>query len=408
MLTSINLLLILVFLFIACEAQKLPYSSIEFTSDLKDFKELTTFREILKDVEIIAIGENTHGLGQVFQAKADLVKFLHQELGFNLILFESGFGDGALAWEQFDSLSNKAFTLSFTSNFYYHSKEILELMGYVKTQDRKLVVQGFDCQPQQNYLITRMVQIVTPIDSLFAKSVKLEFRNFNKLYQFENDKDTISFYKQRDEFVSFLDRYTKIIKENEQRLLKSGTTQNEIEAIRKSNQIFTDTYSKIEFGSMMGWPISANIRDKSLFETIKWFKENSPESKIIIWAQNSHIENKPKPNSSVNWMGHSLKETYGNKYYSLGAVVYSGKNLEYNRSFDFEHNDKDYLAYHLNQFNSEAFILNLRNYRQNDFINESLLGMESGGNTVRFIAKERFDGILFIKYSGIPQIITDK
>ncbi len=401
------LIIILLFLSTSCKAQTLLNPKIEFTSDLRDFNNLSALRETLKDVEIIALGENTHGLGEVFRVKSDLVKFLHKELGFNLILFESGFGDGALAWEQFDSLSTKDLTLSFTSNFYYHSNEILELMEYVKSQDKKLKIQGFDCQPQQNFLINRMSQIVIPIDSVFAKSVKVEFRNFNKLYQYENDNDTISFYKQRDEFVSFLDSYTKIMKENEQRLLNSGTTQNEIEAIRKSNQIFTDTYSKIEFGSMMGWPISANIRDKSLFETIKWFKENNPEAKIIIWAQNSHIENKPKPNNSVNWMGHSLKETYGNKYYSLGVDVYSGKNLEYNRSFDFEHNNKEYLAYHLNKFNREVFILDLRNNKQNDFINESLLGMESGGNTAWFIAKERFDGILFVKYSDIPQLIKD-
>lgn len=402
------LILILLFLSTSCKAQTLLNPKIEFTSDLRDFNNLSALREILKDVEIIALGENTHGLGEVFRVKSDLVKFLYKELGFNLILFESGFGDGALAWEQFDSLSTKDLTLSFTSNFYYHSNEILELMEYVKSQDKKLKIQGFDCQPQQNFLINRMSQIVIPIDSVFAKSVKVEFRNFNKLYQYENHKDTISFYKQRDEFVSFLDRYTKILKENEQRLLNSGTTQNEIEALKKSNQIFKDTYSKIEFGSMMGWPISANIRDKSLFETIKWFKENNPKTKIIIWAQNSHIENKPNPNNGVNWMGHSLKETYGDKYYSLGAVVYSSKNLEYKRSFDFEHNDKDYLAYYLNKFNKAAFVLNLRNYKQNDFINESLLGMESGGNTSRFIAKERFDGILFIKYSDIPQLIKDK
>ncbi len=403
-----HLTLILLFLFTSCKAQTFFDSSIEFTSDLRDFRNLSALRETLKDVEIIALGENTHGLGHVFEAKTDLVKFLHKELGYNLILFESGFGDGALAWEQFDYLSTEDFTLSFTSNFYYHSKEIVELMEYVKTQDKKLRVQGFDCQPQQNFLVKRMVQMAEPIDSLFAKSVKSELRNFNKLYQFENDKDTIGFYKQRDEFVSFLALYDKILNENEQKLLKSGTTLDEINAIRKSNQIFIYTYSKIEFGSMMGWPISANVRDKSLFETIKWFKEKSPETKIIIWAQNSHIENKPKPNNSVNWMGHSLKKTYGNKYYSLGAVVYSGKNLDYNRSFDFEHNDKDYLAYHLNQYKRDGFVLDLRGYIKDDFINEPLLGMESGGNTARFIAKERFDGLLFIKYSDIPTLIMEK
>jgi len=403
-----NLILVFLLLFTSCKAQTLFDSSIAFTSDLEDFKKLSALRETLKDVEIIALGENTHGLGQVFKAKSDLVKFLHKELGYNLILFESGFGDGALAWEQIDSLTTKEFTLSFTSNFYYHSTQISELMEFIKTQDKMLRIQGFDCQPQQNFLIKRMSQIVAPLDSLFAKAVKMEFRNFNKLYQFESVKDTTSFYKQRDEFVSFLGLYDKILNENEQKLLKTGTTLDEINVIRKSNQIFIYTYSKIEFGSMMGWPISANVRDKTLFETIKWFKENNPKTKIIIWAQNSHIENKPKPNNNVNWMGHSLKETYGNKYYSLGAVVYSGKNLDYNRSFDFEHNDKDYLAYHLNQYNRECFILDLRNYIKDDFIKKPLLGMESGGNTARSIAKERFDGILFIKYSGIPQLITDK
>lgn len=402
------LILILLFPFTSCKAQTLFNSSIEFTSDLRDFNNLTALRETLKDVEIFALGENTHGLGQVFKAKADLVKFLHKELGFNLVLFESGFGDGALAWEQFDTLSTEAFTLSFTSNFYYHSKEILELMKYVKTQDKKLKIQGFDCQPQQDFLIKRMFQIATPIDSIFAKTVKVEFRNFNKLYQFENDKDTINFYKQRDEFVSFLDTYDKMLNENEQKLLRLGTTLDEINAIKKSNQIFTYTYSKIKFGSMTGWPVSANIRDKSLLETVKWFKDNNPETKIIIWAQNSHIENKPFVGNSPNWMGHGLKKTYGSKYYSLGTEVYSGKSLEYNRSFDFEHNDKEYLAYHLNQFNRELFILNLRSYKQNDFIYKSLLGMSSGGYTGRYIAKERFDGILFIKYSDIPQLIIDK
>ncbi len=273
------LIIILLFLSTSCKAQTLLNPKIEFTSDLRDFNNLSALRETLKDAEIIALGENTHGLGEVFRVKSDLVKFLHKELGFNLILFESGFGDGALAWEQFDSLSTKDLTLSFTSNFYYHSNEILELMEYVKSQDKKLKIQGFDCQPQQNFLINRMSQIVIPIDSVFAKSVKVEFRNFNKLYQYENDKDTISFYKQRDEFVSFLDRYTKIMKENEQRLLNSGTTQNEIEALKKSNQIFKDTYSKIEFGSMMGWPISANIRDNLYLKQLNGSKKIIPKQK---------------------------------------------------------------------------------------------------------------------------------
>lgn len=391
--------------FCSCSAQTDFNSTIKFTSDLENFESLSGLKESLKDVELIALGENTHGLGKVFEAKTELVKFLHQELGFDLVLFESGFGDAALAWEQFDSLSTREFTSSFSSNFYYHSEEIENLVSYVKSKNGKLKIQGFDCQPQQNYLIKRMTEIAQPIDSILAKSVSLEMRNFNNLYQYENDKDTLAFNNQRDQFIDFINKYNSFLDRNIDDLLNSGTTKKEIDALKKSNEIFIDTYSKINIGEIMSWPAAYNIRDKSLFEIVKWFKEANPKSKIIIWAQNSHIENKTKPNYNVNWMGHSLKRAYVNKYYSIGTVVYSGKNLNYNGTTEFEHYDSSYIAYHLNQFQKEKYVLNLQTYTKDDFISELLVGMENNGNTAEFIAKDRFDGLLFIKYSDIPKLI---
>lgn len=399
-------ILILLFLFNSSNAQTVLNSNIKFTSDLSDFKDLTALRESLKGVEIIALGEQSHGLGEVFNAKTELVKFLHKELGFDLVLFESGYGDGALAWERLDSLSPLAFTNSFSSNHYYNSEEILTLVTYVKSQKQSLKINGFDCQPQQNYLIKRMTEIAQPIDSVLAKSVKFEMRSFNNLYQFEKDKDTISFNKQLDRFFNFLNVYNSFLNQHQQELINSGTTKNEIDAILESNQIFKKTYSEIKIGDLWGWPFSLNNRDKSMFEIIKWYKDKNPTSKIIIWAQNSHIENKSKPNQTINWMGHSLKKTYGDKYYSIGSIVYSGKDLLGNNGpFEFESNNNTYLAYHLNQFKKDKFVLDLRAHEKPDFTNQLLLGMESYGNTSGFIAKDRFDGLLFIKYSDIPKLI---
>lgn len=396
---------ILILTFCSSKAQSEYNSTIEFTLDLEKFESLSGWRETLKGAEIIALGENTHGLGETFTSKTEIVKFLHQELGFDLVLFESGFGDAALAWEKLDSLSTQEFTNAFSSNFYYKSEEIERLLSYVKSQNGKLKIQGIDCQPQQDYLIKRMTEIAQPFDSSLAMSVVTEMKRFNKLYQFENNKDTLAFNKQRDRFIFFLNNYNTFLNKNTTELLTSGATKNEISALKKSNECFINTYSEIEIGDMMSWPASYNLRDKSMFEIIKWYKVNNPKSKLIIWAQNSHIENNAKPNNNVNWMGHYLKNTYGDKYYSIGTVVYSGKNLNFNGTFDFEHNDKNYLAYYLNQFQKEKFILDLRKYAKADFTNQLLLGMESNGNTVAFKAKERFDGLLFIKYSDIPKLI---
>ncbi len=105
-------------------------------------------------------------------------------------------------------------------------------------------------------------------------------------------------------------------------------------------------------------------------------------------------------------MGHSLKKTYGDKYYSIGSIVYSGKDLLGNNGpFEFESSNNTYLAYHLNQFKKDKFVLDLRSHDKFDFTNQLLLGMESYGNTSGFIAKDRFDGLLFIKYSDIPKLI---
>lgn len=199
------LILIVILTFSFCKAQTPFNSTIEFTSDLETFENLSELKETLKDVEIVALGENTHGLGEVFKAKTELVKFLHQELGFNLVLFESGFGDGALAWEHFDSLSPREYTNSFTSNFYYHSEEIKGLIEYAKTRNNRLAIKGFDCQPKQDYLIKRMTEIIQPIDSVFARSVNTGMNDFNKLYQFEYEKDSVKFYKQRAEFINLFD-----------------------------------------------------------------------------------------------------------------------------------------------------------------------------------------------------------
>lgn len=221
---------ILALTFCSCNAQTNYNSRLEFTSDLEKFETLSGLKQSLKGVEIIALGENTHGLGEVFTAKIELVKFLHQELGFDLVLFESGFGDAALAWEQLDLLSAKEFTSVFSSNFYYNSEEIENLVSYVKSQNGRLKIQGFDCQPQQNYLIMRMTEIVQPLDSILAKTVPLEMRKFNNLYQYENDKDTLAFNNQRDRFIGFINEYNSfldkkktnyLIQERQKKKLKS-------------------------------------------------------------------------------------------------------------------------------------------------------------------------------------------
>lgn len=386
-------------------AQPVEHSAIQFTTDFDEFESLEQLKEKLEGVEIIALGENTHGLGEVFKTKAEIVEFLHKELGFSMVLFESGFGDGALSWEKIESLSAREFMFSFTSNSYYHCEELLPFFEYVKSKsdtDDSLQLQGVDCQPQQHYLRKRLSEIILPVDREMASEVSVNFRDFNKLYQYEHDGDSLGFHNQRDRFVDFLNAYESLLKENSKKVKSAGVSQQEMEIIYRTFENFRETYGSMTMGGMMGWPQAYDLRDRSMFENVKWIKEDNPGKKLIIWAQNSHIENAPKPDYTVNWMGHYLKKEFGAQYYSIGTMVYSGNNQNYNQVMEFEHDNPDFLAYHLNKFNKDRFLVDLRSHKKDDFTGESHMGMESGGATASFIAKDRFDGLLFIKKSDVP------
>ncbi|PCE64066.1 erythromycin esterase family protein [Sediminicola luteus] len=388
-------------------AQKNIAQPLQFSSDLERFESLTPLKEVLKDVDIVALGENTHGLGKVFQTKVELVKFLHAELGFDLVLFESGYGDAALAWANWENMSTEEFTQNFSSNFYYRSKEIMDLVNYAKSRNGKLKLQGFDCQPQQQYLIKRMQEVIAPIDPDFATTVPQAMVDFNRLYQHEKNGDSLTFYAQRDSFASFLKKYDQLLDGISGTGKGNQPSQKEIEIIQQSNRIFLDTYGSMPFGKLMLWPQAANHRDAAMLKIVEKYKETHPGAKIIIWAQNSHIENHGKPHNPVIWMGHGLKKKYGASYYSIGTVVYSGTNQNYNGSFSFEHKDPEYLAYHLNKVGNSNFILDLRDYPKTDFTAKLHLGMENNGSKAYFIAQDRFDGILFLSHSGPPHALNE-
>lgn len=59
----------------------------------QDFTDLARLETTLAGTRIVLLGEATHGDGATFLAKTRLVEFLHREMGFDVLVFESGFYD---------------------------------------------------------------------------------------------------------------------------------------------------------------------------------------------------------------------------------------------------------------------------------------------------------------------------
>ncbi len=59
----------------------------------EDFSDLEPLIAAIGDARVVQLGEPGHGAGTSFAAKARLIKFLHQRLGFDVVLWESGMFD---------------------------------------------------------------------------------------------------------------------------------------------------------------------------------------------------------------------------------------------------------------------------------------------------------------------------
>ena len=68
-----------------------------------NFDDLQPLKKLIGDARIVQLGEQSHGDGACFETKIRLIKFLHQEKGFDGLAFESGLFDCHRAWQFYQS-----------------------------------------------------------------------------------------------------------------------------------------------------------------------------------------------------------------------------------------------------------------------------------------------------------------
>ena len=116
----------------------------------EDFSDLRALRPVLGGARVVILGEATHGDGNTFLAKGRLVRFLHQEMGFDVLAFESGFYDCWKAWQRIEAGDDPeaAFRQSVFA-IWTRSAQVQPLIDYFAAaarSPRPLVLAGIDPQ----------------------------------------------------------------------------------------------------------------------------------------------------------------------------------------------------------------------------------------------------------------------
>ena len=360
--------------------------------------------EAVKDKKVVALGESSHGIGEFFEQKSELVKYLHQHHDFEVLAFESGLGDLNLAWSNIDSLSG-AELLDKTLFDNFKCAEILGLFDYIKEQSNTtspLIYSGFDNQMSSSYFIDAISPVLSEYAPQMISTLEDDLNGYVRWFRAGYYEDEKTYKTEAESFVATARSIQEVFYSNKEQIGEQfNWTDFKFEMVEMTTKAFERTVDLPFEERQRG---SAH-RDAIMFDNFKWLLEEIyPDKKIIIWAHNGHIERKNIYEYSYKWMGHYLAEYLDDDFYSIGLFAKRGE--AYRQWGDtiivFDNDTLGMIESTMDLGDASAAFVDLRS---SDFDWQldtlSALEMENGG-LIDLVPAERFDGIWVLDEVGAP------
>lgn len=285
--------------------------------DNKNYEGLDSY---LKNRTVVGLGEVTHGDGQLFELKTDIIKHLHKDLGFEAVLMESDFLAVEKTLSALSTHSKKNAANMGIQSTWANSKEYLSLLNYLETTAKKgdtLHFHGFDPQ-------------MTGTESLSIHIAQAQLiKNMISLEEYNNLISAIAILKDKkistvtlDSLKNLKTSVNKIKKIKNKISPKTYQWLNNIEGnlkaiiyLKLAPPVTPENIPKIF--SHPNFLKSGSIRDSLMADNINFYLKKY--NKVIIWAANKHLQIR---SDDKTWMGELLKNRLGDKYYSI-LVLYN-------------------------------------------------------------------------------------
>jgi erythromycin esterase len=352
----------------------------------EDFSDLEPLMQAIGSARVVQLGEPSHGAGSVFGAKARLIKFLHQRMGFDIVAWESGFYDvrlaqAALRGAEDPVLAAQRGIMTVWSN----AEEAKPLFEYVKASQnttRPIEMVGLDMNVSAPGIDERFATDLRAFAAALRDSaLRRDFTMRVDRAATANERLRMHAVAEERKWIETskaglagkeLEDALKSWEQNEGRNLRPTTadfdqflqaTDGLLQAIRANRTTFEEVHSAAEIALMeraienlrgrttrmyerdrsdsrpenVRTSQSWNLRDRLMADNLRWLmQEVYPGRKVIVWAHNAHLMNayfaedwssvhtKPQP-GGMKPAGVSVTERLKGGVYSIAMTTYEGE-----------------------------------------------------------------------------------
>ncbi len=367
----------------------------------KETSDLSFLKSELKGKQIVMLGEQTHMYGNIFEMKARVVEYLHQELGFTTIAMESSMYD---LWK----MNKNGFEPKEFNNAIWgvwsNTLEFQRLVDYIDSNNLKVI--GFDSQ------IDNTSQFIEDFFDYLEKTkieLKLDEDDFGIVI--ESVLDIVTFEEDDIKYNNYEKELKRIIGQINQ-LEQTDTNYYWKQFTKSLLACSQDAYNNTEeilttdFGNK-----NDNIRDKQMSDNLLSYIKRNPDEKIICWADNIHIINdnssikKPVAKEFVS-MGSYIHKELKEKSYSL-ATIHANDSLL----------DLGTKKWHKTPIKEKSFEYELSNFKSPYLFvssNQEGMGLTKDTRLLNFIdftearLDQLHDGYIFFQKATLPKLDSKK
>jgi erythromycin esterase len=307
----------------------LPLQHIEAGNGFSDLQPL---QQMLKDVQVVGLGETTHGTREFFQFKHRLVEYLVTELNFAAFAIESSFATcHAINEYILHGKGDRAAAL--TEQWYvpWDTEEVSALLDWLRAHnqgvaaEKKVRFYGIDLTRNEKgrQAILAYLRQVAP-ERVAATA------NFFKTLAQEEGKWPLRIDDEcKDALAHLMPQLQEVIDHltaNKERFVNS-TSEQEYELVlhyARIMQQFIITYAPAL------WPPSQDrdtLRSAAMAENLIWLADRAKiGAKFIVWAHNWHVH-AADPSLEKSTTGACLRQRFGQGYFAIGFEFNQGSFL---------------------------------------------------------------------------------